>query len=83
MWSEALRAFLIAFGALGGLLLAAGRKDYPDLHMMLDTGMFCCRFVALLFWQIGMRRGDSFPRWIAITFTLTSLSESVSCPDQC
>jgi PAS domain S-box-containing protein len=71
-------SILIAFGALGGLLLAAGRKDYPDLHMMLDTGMFLLSgLLALLFWQIGMRSGDSFPRWIAITFTLTSLSESV------
>jgi len=78
MWSEALRGHSDCVRkAPRRLLLAAGRKDYHDLHMMLDTRMFL--FVGLLALVVladrNAARGDSFPRWIAITFTLTSLSD--------
>src|SRR5258708_2005664 len=71
-------AVLIAFGALSGVLLAIGGKDYPNLHTILDTGVCLLSGVlALLLWDTGVRTGRSFPRLIAIAFAATSLLEFV------
>lgn len=68
----------IAFVLIGVSLLAIGRKDYPDLHTILDTGMFLFSGVlALLLWDMGSRLSSSCPRLLAISFGVTSLLELV------
>src|SRR5207302_237196 len=55
-----------------------GFKDYPGLHTVLDTGMFLLSgLLALLFWELGVRSSQPFPKWIAISFAAASFSESV------
>jgi PAS domain S-box-containing protein len=68
----------IAFGLIGAGLLSIGRRNYPDLHTILDTGMFLFSGVlALVLWDMGMRLSSSFPRLLAISFGVTSLLEMV------
>jgi len=46
--------------------------------MMLDTSVFLLSgLLGLLLWQIGLRSSNPFPKWIAISFAVTSLSEFV------
>jgi len=67
---------LLAVAVSGIVLLADGRKDYPDLHTILDTCMFVLSgLVALLLWDIGVRGDRPFSKWLAISFALTSASE--------
>src|SRR5882757_3582846 len=69
---------VIAFGLIGGVLLAVGDKDYPDLHTILDTGKcLLSGALALLLWDIGGRTSRPFPKWIALTFAVTALLELV------
>src|SRR5919109_1564661 len=69
---------LVAFGLIGGVWLAIGRKDYPNLHTVLDTGMFLLSAVlALLLWDMSTRISRTFPRRLAISFAATSLLEFV------
>src|SRR6266849_11210028 len=71
-------ATLIVFGVLGATLLAIGPKNYPGLHTILDTGMaLLSGALALLLWDMGSRLGDRFPRWLAISFGVTSVLETV------
>ena len=69
---------LIAFGLAGGVLLAVGRRDYPDLHTILDTGMCLLSGVlALVLWDMGRRIGQTFPRLLAVSSAATFLLEFV------
>jgi PAS domain S-box-containing protein len=69
---------LIAFGLAGGLLLAVGRRDYPDLHTILDTGMCLLSGVlALVLWDMGGRIGQTFPKLLAVSSAATFLLEFV------
>jgi PAS domain S-box-containing protein len=69
---------LVSVGLAGVVLLSAGRKDYPDLHTILDTGMFLLSgLLALLLWDMGARTDQPFPKRIALTFAFTSLAEFV------
>lgn len=64
---------LIAFGLIGGTLFAAGSKNYPDLHIILDTSMcLLSGALALLLWDMGTRIDRPFPRWLAIGFAVTA-----------
>lgn len=74
--SHGVAGTLVVFGLAGGMLLAIGRKDYPDLHIILDTGMsLLSGALALLLWDMGTRIGRPFPRWIAIGFAATAFLE--------
>jgi len=71
-------AVLIAFALTGGALINIERADYPDLHTILDTGVFLLAGVlGLLFWDMGVRVTRPFPRWIAVSFCVTALLECV------
>lgn len=66
--------FFFTLVAIG--LLSAGEKNYPDLHIMLDTSMFLLSGVlSMLFWEVGGRTEQSFPKWMAMSFTITFLWE--------
>ncbi|HWZ84405.1 MAG TPA: PAS domain S-box protein [Terriglobales bacterium] len=69
---------LVAVGLPALVLLSSGRKDYPDLHTILDTCMFLLAgLLALLFWDIGARGDRPFSKWIAVSFALTSAAHFV------
>jgi signal transduction histidine kinase/ActR/RegA family two-component response regulator len=71
-------AIALAFGAVGGMLLFAGRRDYPSLHAVLDTGMVLLSAVlAWFFWDLGARMDQALPRRLAASFAATSLLELV------
>jgi PAS domain S-box-containing protein len=59
-------------------LLVVGPRDYPDLHIILDTGAALLSGVmALLFWDMGEHVGRPFPKWLAISFAMTFVLELV------
>lgn len=63
---------LVVFGLMGVLILWTARKDYADMHIMLDTGMFLLPGVlAMLFWDMAIRIDSIFPRLLAISFAVT------------
>jgi PAS domain S-box-containing protein len=63
---------LVGFALIAAVLLALGRKDYPNLHTVLDAGACLLSFMlALLFW----RAVRVFPKWLAISFALTAILE--------
>jgi hypothetical protein len=65
---------LIAFVVLTALLLGLSRNDYPELHTMLDTGMFLMSVVLTsLLWEIGRRLDRGFPIWMAGAFGITAV----------
>src|SRR5216683_741182 len=64
-------AMLATVGVPILVLLSAGRKDYPDLHTILDTCMFLLAgLLALLFWDIGARGDRRFPKCVAVSFAI-------------
>jgi len=71
---------LVVFVLMSAVLLFVGRKDYPNLHTMLDTSMFLLSGVlAALLWDIGARGNLAFSKWIAVSFLVVSLSELLHC----
>jgi PAS domain S-box-containing protein len=69
-------AVLVVIGLASVALLFTGRKDFPDLHTILDTSLFLSSgLLGLLFWDIGARTDRPFPKRIALTFAFTSLTE--------
>ncbi|WP_206736129.1 ATP-binding protein [Bradyrhizobium betae] len=60
---------LIAFGVGSALLLTTGRRNYPELHTILDTGItLISGLVALLFWDMGARVQQPLYKRLAIAF---------------
>jgi signal transduction histidine kinase/response regulator RpfG family c-di-GMP phosphodiesterase len=67
---------VLAFVLLSALLLLVGRQEYPELHTLLDTGMFLMSVVLTsLLWDIGRRLGRGFPIWLAAAFGVTAALE--------
>lgn len=67
---------LIAFGVGSAVLLAAGRRDYPELHTILDTSIaLVTGVVALLFWDMGARVEQLLLKRLAIAFGATFILE--------
>ena len=76
--SSSVLATLLALGLICAGLLSIGRRDYPNLHTILDTGMCLLSGVlALLLWDIGARTQRPLPRWLAISFAIAALSEFI------
>jgi signal transduction histidine kinase/ActR/RegA family two-component response regulator len=68
---------LVTLGVIAVAQLSFGRSFFPGLHTILDTGMFLLSgMLAVLFWDVGVHRGQSFPKQIAVAFGLTALSEA-------
>jgi signal transduction histidine kinase/CheY-like chemotaxis protein len=67
---------LIAFGVGSALLLTTGRRDYPELHTILDTGItLITGLLALLFWDTGTRIEQPLFKRLAIAFAATFFLE--------
>src|SRR5882724_9831999 len=76
--SRAALTMLVTVGPPGLLLFFAAHRNYPDLHTILDTCMFVLTaLLASLFWDIGARGERPFPKWISVSFAVTSLTEFV------
>lgn len=76
--SRSVLATLLVFGLIGASLLAIGRRDYPNLHTILDTGSCLLSGVlALLLWDMGTRTERPFAQWLAISFAVTALAELI------
>ena len=69
---------LLTFVAISAALFAVGRRDYPNLHLILDTGMCVSSgLLALLLRDLGARAKSPFPIWVAISFGIAFLAELV------
>lgn len=69
---------LFCFVAIGLGTLAIGRRDYPQVHTILDTSMTLLTGVlALLFWGMGARTGRSFSKQLSIAFAATFVLEAI------
>lgn len=65
-------------GVVALWLLTVGRRDYPQLHTILDTGAcLLSGALALLLWDLGERISSAFSRHLALSFAATSLLELV------
>ena len=72
--SLSLAVALLVFLLPAALVLYTGRRDYADMHIMLDTGMYLLPGVlALLFWDMGFRIESPFPKWLAVSFGITAV----------
>src|SRR4030095_13114679 len=73
---HAVTFLLVAYVLVGGVLLAVGPRDYPALHVILDTGIsLLAGVLAALLWVMGRHVGRPFLIWLAIGFAVTSLLE--------
>src|SRR5260370_2714874 len=71
-------AALVVFLLVGAFLLAVGRRDYPELHTILDTAIALLSGVlALLLWDMGEHAGRTFAKWLAVSFAATFVLELV------
>jgi PAS domain S-box-containing protein len=69
---------LVVFVFISATLIAVGRRDYPNLHLILDTGSCLLSGVlALLLRDLGGRAKSPFAIWLAISFGIVSLAELV------
>jgi PAS domain-containing protein len=69
-------AALAAFALTGGLLFATGRRDYPNLHTVLDACVFLVSsLLALLLREMAQRIRKPFLGCIAVCFAVTSMFE--------
>jgi PAS domain S-box-containing protein len=74
--TASLVAVLTVFAVASLLLVAAGRRDYPDLHTILDTATaLLSGILAFLFWDLSARNKQTFFKWCALAFAFTSFME--------
>lgn len=67
---------LMAFGVGSAALLVAGRRDYPELHTVLDTSIaLITGLLALLLWDMGARSKQPLLTRLAIAFGVTFVLE--------
>ena len=67
--THAAAILLIAYVVVSIWLLAAGTRDYPILHTILDTGVgLTAAVLAALLWVMGRHVGVPFLIWLAIAF---------------
>ena len=69
---------LLLFGVISATLAAVGRRDYPNLHLILDSGLCLLSGVlALFFRNFGVRSERPFATWLAISFGIAFLAELI------
>src|SRR5260221_1545078 len=74
--SGSVKTALVVFAMTAAVLLEGGRRDFPQLHTVLDTGAFILSGVlAALLWDMGLRLNLSLMKWIAVSFAVTLLLE--------
>jgi len=67
---------LLTAVSISAALFAVGPSDYPNLHLILDTGMcLLSGLLALLLRDLGARAKSPFPIWLAISFGIVFLAE--------
>ena len=67
---------LLGVVSISAALFAVGPRDYPNLHLILDTGMcLLSGLLALLLRDLGVRAKSPFPIWLAISFGIAFLAE--------
>lgn len=67
---------LLALGVMEALLISGGQRDFRHLHIVLDTGIFLLSgLLSVVLGAIGLRLSRPLLRWLAITFSVTSVLE--------
>jgi signal transduction histidine kinase/ActR/RegA family two-component response regulator len=65
-------AVLVVGVLVGWRLLAMGARNFPDLHIILDTSVaLLAGMLALTLWDMGLHVGRPFPKWLAACFAVT------------
>src|SRR5258706_15781941 len=73
-FSLSLAIALLVFVLPAAVVLYTGRRDYADMHIMFDTGMYLLPGVlAMLFWDMGIRIESPFPKCLAVSFGITAV----------
>ena len=73
-WSRSVLGTLLVSGLAVVVLFVSGRKDYPNLHTILDTAILLLTgILALLLWDMGERTNNPFPKHLAISFAVATL----------
>ena len=75
---HAVAVLLVAYVIVGIWLLAAGPRDYPVLHTILDTGVsLIAGVLAALLWVMGRHVGVPFLIWLATAFGAAALLQVI------
>ena len=75
---HAVAILLVAYVIVGIWLLAAGPRDYPVFHVILDTGVgLIAAVLAALLWVMGRHVGVPFLIWLATAFGATALLQTI------
>jgi len=76
--SRGFAGWLVALGAGAVWILGARNRDFPNLHIILDTAAALLSAVlAVLFWDVGKRLARPFPMFVATSLGVTSIPELV------
>jgi two-component sensor histidine kinase len=72
------RALVLGYILLGVWMLLLGPLDRPNLHLILDTGVFLLSSVlAWAFWNVRRVTGRGFPSWLSVSFVVAAALEGV------